>query len=208
MKNLLTLLVGLTTFGLQAQISTFDLDQSTLVYINYMPGEPGYEYDYSSPYEFSGQFNDLFEVGAILPIWRKINANVGLGATLNFQEPELFQSTTGNPGIYSTMGKGLHLKTGLSYSIAVAGFKILPNIGMVWNTEAYYYSESTGTNDNYRITSGDTYLWGVFDAGIDVVYKDILIGLTYTDLGWYYDNYLNVGFKLGYAFKKKTNMKF
>lgn len=208
MKNLIVLLVGLTTFGLQAQISTFDLDQSTLVYINYMPGEPGYEYDYSSPYEFAYQLNDIIEVGAILPIWRKINANVGLGATLNFQEPELFQSTTYDTGIYSTMGKGVHLKTGLSYNLAVAGFKILPNIGMVWNTEAYYYSQSTGTGDNYRITSGDTYLWGVFDAGIDVVYKNILIGLTYTDLGGYYDNYANVGFKLGYAFKKKSKMNF
>lgn len=205
MKNLLTLLVGLTTFSLQAQISTFDLNQSTLVYINYMPGEPGYEYNYNEAYDFAYQFNDLLEIGAVLPVWKKFNANVGLGATFNFQEPELWSESYDNIDV--VVGKGVHLKTGLSYSLAIAGFKILPNVGMIWNTEAYYGSVPT-TDDRYRITPGDTYFWGVFDVGIDVVYKNILIGLTYTDLGEYYDNYNGVGFKIGYAIKRKSNMNF
>jgi hypothetical protein len=206
MKNLLTLLVGLTTFGLQAQISTFDLDQSTLVYINYMPGEPGYDYDYNNAYEFVDQANDLLEFGVILPVWKKLNANIGLGATFNFQEPELWSDSYDY--VSATMGKGPHLKTGLSYSLAIADLKILPNVGVVWNTEAYYYSEFAGTGDLYEITSGDTYLWGVFDAGVDVVYKNILIGLTLTDVGAYYYNYAGFGIKLGYAFKQKAKMNF
>ena len=206
MKNLLTLLVGLTTFGLQAQISTFDLDQSTLVYINYMPGEPGYEYNYNSPYDFQDQYNDLIEVGAIIPLWQRLNANVGIGATFNFQEPELFSDSYDY--VNATMGKGPHLKTGLSYSLAIADFKILPNLGLVWNTEAYYYSDYSGTGDLYEITLGEKYLQTAFDAGVDVVYKNILVGLTYTDLGGFYSNYSNVGIKLGYAFKKKSKMNF
>ena len=208
MKNLLTLLVGLTTFGLQAQISTFDLDQSTLVYINYMPGEPGYEYNYNEPYDFENQWNDLIEVGAIIPLWQRLNANVGIGATFNFQEPELFSRQTYNPSNSNAwMGSGLHLKTGLSYSLQIGNLKIMPNLGVVFNTEKGFYWREL-SEDLYELTEDYTGLWGVFDAGIDVVYKDILIGLTYTDLGGYYSNYGNVGIKLGYAFKNKSKMNF
>ena len=208
MKNLLTLLVGLTTFSLQAQISTFDLDQSTLVYINYMPGEPGYEYNYNEPYDFEYQYNDLIEVGAIIPLWQRLNANVGIGATFNFQEPELFSRQTYNPfNSNAWMGSGLHLKTGLSYSLQIGNLKIMPNLGVVFNTEKGFYWREL-SEDLYELTEDYTGLWGVFDAGIDVVYKDILIGLTYTDLGGYYSNYGNVGIKLGYAFKNKSKMNF
>lgn len=207
MKNLFTLLVGLTTFGLQAQISTFDLDQSTLVYINYMPGEPGYEYNYNEPYDFAYQYNDLIEVGAIIPLWQRLNANVGIGATFNFQEPELFSRQTYSTDADGYMGSGLHLKTGLSYSLQIGNLKIMPNLGVVFNTEKNFYWREL-SEDLYELTENYTGLWGVFDAGIDVVYKDILIGLTYTDLGGYYSNYGNVGIKLGYAFKNKSKMNF
>jgi hypothetical protein len=208
MKNLLTLLVGLTTLGLQAQISTFDLDRSTLVYINYMPGEPGYEYNYNYPSDFANQWNDLIEVGAIIPLWQRLNANVGIGATFNFQEPELFSRQTYSPtDPFDYMGSGLHLKTGLSYGLQIGNLKIMPNLGVVFNTEKSFYWERL-SDDLYELTEGYTGLWGVFDAGIDVVYKDILIGLTYTDLGWNYSNYNNIGIKLGYAFKNKSKMNF
>ena len=200
----MTLLVS--SFCLKAQISTFNIDQSTLVYINYMPGEPGYDYDYNDAYEFIYQSNDLLEFGVILPVWKKLNANIGLGATFNFQEPELWSDSYDY--VYATMGKGPHLKTGLSYSLAIADFKILPNVGVVWNTEAYYSSVSAGTGDLNRISLEETYLMGVLDAGVDVVYKNVLIGLTLTDLGGYYYNYAGIGIKLGYAFKQKSKMNF
>jgi len=205
-KITLAIMLSFITFVSKAQISTFDLNQSTLVYINYMPGEPGYDYDYTSPYDFSNQWNDLIEVGIILPVWKKFNANIGVGTTYNFQGPELFAPTDYVFNQSSVFGQGLHLKTGLSYSLKLGNLKIMPNLGILWNTEAYYGSTQSGSN--YVIESSDTYLWGVFDAGIDVVYKNILVGLTYTDLGSYYDNYAGVGIKLGYSFTKKSKMKF
>lgn len=207
MKKIILFVLVVSSFGLTAQISTFDLDQKKFIYINYMPGNSGYDYDYSNPYDFSDQWNSLFEVGAILPVRNKLNANVGIGSTLGFQDAELFQRSTFDPGFYGYMGNGIHLKTGLSYTLQISAFQIMPNVGMIWNTESNYYWEWM-PNDTYQLTEGYSGLWGVFDAGIDVVYKDLIVGLTYTDLGWYYKNYSNVGIKIGYALNKKDKMKF
>jgi hypothetical protein len=207
-KITLAIMLSFVAFVSKAQISTFDLNQSTLVYINYMPGEPGYDYDYTSPSEFDYQYNDLIEVGIILPVWKKFNANIGVGTTYNFQDPQIFSPTNYDYNVSSTFGQGLHLKTGLSYSLKSGNLKIMPNLGILWNTEANYGSVQVGNFGNYVIEN--TYLgtWGVFDAGIDVVYKNILVGLTFTDLGNYYNNYTGLGIKLGYSFTKKSKMKF
>jgi hypothetical protein len=204
-KITLAIMLSFVAFVSKAQISTFDLNQSTLVYINYMPGEQE-EYDYNDPSDFDYQFNDLIEVGIILPVWKKFNANIGVGTTYNFQGPELFAPTTDAYYPDSPFGQGLHLKTGLSYSLKLGNLKIMPNLGILWNTEAYYIPAQSGSN--YVLERGDTYLWGIFDAGIDVVYKNILVGLTFTDLGNYYNNYPGLGIKLGYSFTKKSKMKF
>jgi hypothetical protein len=210
MKNFLFLFALLVSgSGLKAQISTFDIDQKTLVYINYMPGDgPGYDYDYSDPSEFNFQYNDLLEVGAILPVWKKLNANIGIGSTLNFQEPELFNRSQYSVDYSPKMGKGFHLKTGISYSLQVGNFQIMPNIGVVWNKEVSYYWAWMPNDETYQLAENYSDLWGVFDAGVDVVYNNFLIGLTVTDLGDYYDNYLGLGIKLGYALTKKSKMNF
>ncbi len=153
MKNFLFLFALLVSgSGLKAQISTFDIDQKTLVYINYMPGDgPGYDYNYSWPSDFTYQWNDLLEVGAILPVWNNLNANVGIGATLGHQDAELWQIADYNPGTYPTMGTGLHLKSGVSYSLQIGGLQIMPNVGVVFNTETGYYWERLGENA-YQLT--------------------------------------------------------
>jgi hypothetical protein len=50
--------------------------------------------------------------------------------------------------------------------------------------------------------------WAIFEAGVDISYKNYLFGLTYTDLGNYFENVLPIGIRVGYGFTKKKKLKF
>lgn len=208
MKNKLTVFLALLILPTisYGQIKSFNLNKVDYLYLSYTPGEgPGYSFDYTNSYDFLYQFNDLIEIGGIVNIWKGLNANIGFGFATNFQDIDLFDyPQSNNADNYYSQLRGIMPNLGLSYSVGYKNIVLLPFantiIGQEWGVFDYY----DGTWNRYTLGEDDRGLYQTFEFGMDIVYRNVLMGISFQNIDYYYDNILPVTLRVGYGFERKN----
>lgn len=189
-----------------SQIKTFNLKKVDYIYLSYTPGDgPFYTYDYNSTSDFLYQYNDLIEFGGIVNIWKGLNVNVGLGFITNFQDIDKFEYPQSNNGSYGySQLRGVMPNIGLSYSLGYKNILLIPFantiIGQEWEVFDYY----DDTWNRYTIGEDSRGPYQTFEFGLDLVYKNYLLGVSFQNVDYYYENILPVTLKVGYGFERKN----
>ena len=208
MKNILTVFLALLILPTisYGQIKSFNLNKVDYLYLSYTPGDgPGYSFDYTDKYDFLYQYNDLIEIGGIVNIWKGLNANIGFGFATNFQDIDLFDYPQSNNAdyIYNQL-RGIMPNLGLSYNVGYKNIVLLPFantiIGQEWEVFDYY----DGTWNRYTLGEDDRGPYQTFEFGLDIVYRNVLMGISFQNVDYYYDNILPVTLRVGYAFERKN----
>ena len=223
MKKILFVVLAtcLTSLSVKAQISSFNIaEKKAFVYLGWTPS---YYDEYSGGgSEFINQSNDWIEVGAHYPIWKGFNINAGISMNLNFKtiedlnleytpETELvdddgyLQESNGMYGEGRQL-RGAVLYAGVSYSIGKGSFRVIPGLGLLigqgW--DAGYWSSYYPGLEDYATEELIGTQFGA-NLSLDIVYKNILVGLQVNPA--YFYNRDGGTLKIGYGFPLKNQSK-
>jgi hypothetical protein len=231
-KNVLLVIFALlTTSGLKAQISSFDIaEKKAVVYLGWTPGygeTEGQQY----PRNFANQNTDWIEVGAHYSVWRGLNINAGISMNVNFQSIEdmglIYSDRIQRPDFFGDMRspqslygggypddeeilqmRGTIVNAGISYTFGKGSFQFIPafglSIGQEWNV--YYWPTAIdGADQTYVHEYKREGMRGNPYLNLDIVYKNYLFGI-HSNFKYQHNKDV-VSLAIGYAFPLKNQSK-